>query len=378
MTSKTRKRIWPVGLAMSIGIIGVLAAFLVVVANPATTQAHDPPRDRPTATPAPEYATDVERADHDSAAQAAPGAPLCDEDDAMEPAAGAPMAPTGLTTSDITSDSITLTWAQTDPAADTFEVEVLDSAGAQVSTMAGVTGNSYMITGLSPITTYTLRVRGMNSAGDGAWAESTATTLAAGSTSTPMPSDPIEMISSDDGCGVIFHGDYDLAKYRTIEVRCQVADVPGQDDTLQVQFQKSTRIDPELQAVGDIVFTDYRSADTQVVNEPEFMRDMLDAFDDADESADAAGTQISVPDDPATELIVPNAVTTSDGTENGVQISPLWTPRKTVTATFSSWCTLANTSMTSKWNLVRIRTGCRPPLCWINLRYPRSSFRSNS
>ena len=49
------------------------------------------------------------------------------------------------------------------------------------------------------------------------------------------------------------------------------------------------------------------------------MRVLLDAFDDADESADAAGTQISVPDDPATELHVPNAVTTSDGTENGVQ-----------------------------------------------------------
>ena len=28
-----------------------------------------------------------------------------------------------------------------------------------------------MITGLSPITTYTLRVRGMNSAGDGAWSD---------------------------------------------------------------------------------------------------------------------------------------------------------------------------------------------------------------
>ena len=139
------------------------------------------------------------------------------------------------------------------------------------------------------------------------------------------------MISSDDGCGVIFHGDYNLAKYRTIEVRCQVADVPGQADTLQVQFQKSTRIDPELQAVGDIVFTDYRSADTQVVNEPEFARAMpavLDAFDDADESADAPGTQISVPDDPATELIVPNAVTTSDGTENGVQNLPVMDTQK--------------------------------------------------
>ena len=113
-----------------------------------------------------------------------------------------------------------------------------------------------------------------------------------------------------------------LLLYGTIEVKCQVADIPNQDDTLRVQFQKSTRIDPELQAVGDIVFTDYRSADTQVVNEPEFTRAMpavLDAFDDADESADAAGTQISVPDDPATELHVPNAVTTSDGTENGVQ-----------------------------------------------------------
>ena len=148
------------------------------------------------------------------------------------------------------------------------------------------------------------------------------TTPAAGSTptpTTPMPSGPIVMIPSDDGCGVVFNGDYDLAADGTIEVKCQVADNPDQVDILRVQFQKSTRIDPELQAVGEIVFTDYRSDDTQVVNEPEFTRVLLDAFDDADESADAAGTQISVPDDPATELRVPNAVTTSDGTENGVQ-----------------------------------------------------------
>ena len=42
MTNQTRKRIWPVSLAVSIGIVGVLAAFLVLAANPATTQAHDP------------------------------------------------------------------------------------------------------------------------------------------------------------------------------------------------------------------------------------------------------------------------------------------------------------------------------------------------
>ena len=160
MTNKTRKHMWPVSLVVSVAIIGALAAFLVLANNPGATMAQSG-GDDPCA-----GMTEEERAAH-----------LVEGGECGEPvAAGAPMAPTGLTPSDITSDSITLTWAQTDPAADTFEVEVLDSAGAQVSTMAGVTGNSYMITGLSPITTYTLRVRGMNSAGDGAWAESTATT----------------------------------------------------------------------------------------------------------------------------------------------------------------------------------------------------------
>ena len=42
MISKVRKRIWPVSLVVSIGIVGVLAAFLVLAANPAATQAHDP------------------------------------------------------------------------------------------------------------------------------------------------------------------------------------------------------------------------------------------------------------------------------------------------------------------------------------------------
>ena len=160
MTNKTRKHMWPVSLVVSVAIIGALAAFLVLANNPGAIMAQSG-GDDPCA-----GMTEDERAAH-----------LVGGGECGEPvAAGAPMAPTGLTTSDITSDSITLTWAQTDPAADTFEVEVLDSAGAQVSTMAGVTGNSYMITGLSPITTYTLRVRGMNSVGDGAWAESTATT----------------------------------------------------------------------------------------------------------------------------------------------------------------------------------------------------------
>ena len=40
MSNKTRKRIWPMSLVMSIAIIGALAAFLVLAANPGATNAH--------------------------------------------------------------------------------------------------------------------------------------------------------------------------------------------------------------------------------------------------------------------------------------------------------------------------------------------------
>ena len=40
MSNKTRKRIWPVSLVMSIAIVGALAAFLVLAANPGASQAH--------------------------------------------------------------------------------------------------------------------------------------------------------------------------------------------------------------------------------------------------------------------------------------------------------------------------------------------------
>ena len=40
MINKTRKRIWSVSLVMSIAMVGVLAAFIVLAANPGDTQAH--------------------------------------------------------------------------------------------------------------------------------------------------------------------------------------------------------------------------------------------------------------------------------------------------------------------------------------------------
>ena len=41
MSNKTRKHIWPVSLVMAIGIIGALAAFLVLAGTPGSTQAQD-------------------------------------------------------------------------------------------------------------------------------------------------------------------------------------------------------------------------------------------------------------------------------------------------------------------------------------------------
>ncbi len=41
MTNKTRKRLWPVSLAMAIAVVGMMAAFLMVASSPTNTQAHD-------------------------------------------------------------------------------------------------------------------------------------------------------------------------------------------------------------------------------------------------------------------------------------------------------------------------------------------------
>ena len=40
MTNKTRKHNWPLLLVMSLGIIGVMAVFVVLANNPGATQAH--------------------------------------------------------------------------------------------------------------------------------------------------------------------------------------------------------------------------------------------------------------------------------------------------------------------------------------------------
>ena len=64
MTNKTRKHLWPVSLVMSIGIIGALAAFLVLASNPGDTQAHGAGDHPSQAWPACAGMTDAQRAIH--------------------------------------------------------------------------------------------------------------------------------------------------------------------------------------------------------------------------------------------------------------------------------------------------------------------------
>lgn len=89
----------------------------------------------------------------------------------------APTVPTGLTTSNVSSSSITLSWtASTDNVAVTGYDLQLDST--YVTT---VTGTSYTFTGLSASTSYTLGVRAKDAAGNtSAYATTTQSTSAAG------------------------------------------------------------------------------------------------------------------------------------------------------------------------------------------------------
>ena len=64
MSNKTRKHLWPVSLVMSIGIIGALAAFLVLSANPGATNAHGPDDHPDQGWPACADMTDAQRGIH--------------------------------------------------------------------------------------------------------------------------------------------------------------------------------------------------------------------------------------------------------------------------------------------------------------------------
>ncbi len=100
-------------------------------------------------------------------------------------ATAAPNAPTSLVVGTNTADTVPLSW--TAPAAGepvyTYRVE-WGTGGTYTLGNAEVTGTSHTITGLTASTTYNVRVRAQNSAGNSGWLVGTGTTVA---TATPAP-----------------------------------------------------------------------------------------------------------------------------------------------------------------------------------------------
>jgi hypothetical protein len=91
MTNKTRKHNWPLSLVMSLGIIGVMAVFVVLANNPGATQAHGVVGDHDA-----ECAgyTDAERDAHDGRAEIFSEAP-CPAPSATTPTTPVPAGPSG-------------------------------------------------------------------------------------------------------------------------------------------------------------------------------------------------------------------------------------------------------------------------------------------
>ena len=97
---------------------------------------------------------------------------------------GVPGAPQGLMVTEVTSDSIMMSWNA--PAADggarvtSYEISWVDPISGGISGMRTTTGMSYTITGLAPVTLYNITVAARNRVGLGAVEDlSTRTTAAA-------------------------------------------------------------------------------------------------------------------------------------------------------------------------------------------------------
>ncbi len=100
----------------------------------------------------------------------------------------APAAPTGLTTSGITHNSITLGWTKSTGAT---AYKVRKDSGDSWTTLGDVA--AYVFTGLSANTQYTLEVLASNSGGDSSAASTSATTLAS---PPPAPAAPTGLTTS--------------------------------------------------------------------------------------------------------------------------------------------------------------------------------------
>ena len=147
MTNITRKRIWPVSLVATLGVIAMLAILAAVMWPTGAAQAQGLP----------------------------PAFP--------------PGKPTGLTATVDGATQISLSWTHVGVAADRYDVE--RKSGSGTFTNVGMpTGTSFTNSGLTASTTYTYRVRAVNAAGNGSFSdEMTGTTTATGTEPDPDPPD---------------------------------------------------------------------------------------------------------------------------------------------------------------------------------------------
>ena len=98
------------------------------------------------------------------------------------PSPSPPSAPTGLSAAAVSSGRIDLSWTDTSWNETSFEIERSVGAGAfsPLATL-GADSTSHIDTGLSPSTSYSYRVRAINSAGPSSWSNTaSATTLSSG------------------------------------------------------------------------------------------------------------------------------------------------------------------------------------------------------
>ena len=142
MSKKTRKYIWPVSLAMSLALVGVLAAFVVLAtAGPQTAEAHGP-CDFQTMSGA------------DFARCVATGGDQPHDHEMPEPLA----SPLNLSADDQTVTSITVSWDAVTGASG-YRVEYMGPSHTAYQVYAGaLQATSATVSGLKPGTLYSIKV----------------------------------------------------------------------------------------------------------------------------------------------------------------------------------------------------------------------------
>ena len=151
-----------------------------------------------------------------------------------------PAAPTGLTAA-AGDESVTLAWSDPADASITGYEYALQPAGNDQGGWTGITGSdaattSYIATGLTNDTAYTLHLRAVNAGGDGAAAQATATPEISGIVVQDSSGNPITALSIPEG---------DEVSYQV-----KLSSRPKADVTMEVNLADRVNKDPDIRFKG--------------------------------------------------------------------------------------------------------------------------------